>query len=710
MKKVRPEDVKRPKPKPPYRPPLESWEEAILRILAEQIAVPMDLVAAFMKLDRKAAEAAVRALVAKKLVNVKQYFVNDEPWVWLTSAGMKQSGTGFVSQQLKTSLLPHYRGICEVRLDLEASYPDGEWVCERQMWRRLREHHHVPDAVFKVPNADGQVKLWAIEVERTQKTAARYAEVVAHRCAHYHRVFYYCTPQISRKFNQIPEFKHSKVLVTVFFKEHHEVTNFQWKLLAVPDLSWESPLDKPAEPWQADVLRLLSEQEAMPMDQFARFLKRDSRSAKAVAEHLREAGLIEEGIGPVDEGSWVWPTKHGARLCETGLKAVVPSLLTLVLLRQRNEARLFVEGLYPEGRWVSRRMLLKGNKGATVPAGVMEEGGKKHAVEIEVATTAPRTIAKKYEVRYEQYTRQGYEVLILCAPGKAGVFEKLKAARGWDRLTVKSCEALDPNPKPPQKKAPVRRSWPQSTVPLVEIDPADLPAELLREIEGLEGSPPKVILAGKRKGKGFPRWRITTEREVWRVTENPFRWKVSRASKEERAEKLLPRQKPKKPQKPQAPEGSLPMREIPVSELPRRVLEEIQAKEGRPPRVKQAAKRLGGGHFRWRVTTDREIWRITSSPWGWHIKRSGPIERVQPLLPPERPQDEATEMIEIGIPEVPSGAVEAVQRAAGSPFPPRVFAARKRCGGGPLRLLIETDMGTWRLVAVASRWKARRVT
>lgn len=708
MKKVRREDVQSKRPTTYYRPAPPAWQQAILRIIAEQIAVPMDLVAAFMKLERKAAEAAVRVLVAKEWVNVKQYFVNDEPWVWLTAAGMKQSGTDFLHHSLKAPMLPHYRGICEVRLDLEASYPDGEWVCEREMWRRMREHHHVPDAVFKVPNADGKVKLWAIEVERTQKTTTRYAEVVAHRCAHYHRVFYYCTPQIARKFSRIPEFKHSKVLVTTFFKKHGDVINFQWKLLPAKRPPRDTSLDQ-IEPWEAEILRLLSEQEAMPMDQFARFLKRDIQSARAVAEHLREAGLIAEGIGPVDEGSWVWPTNRGARLCETGLKALVPSLLTLDGLRQRNEARLFVEGLYPEGHWRSRRMLLQGNKGATVPVGVMAQGEKKYAVEIEADVASLRALAKKYEIRYEKYTRQGYELLILCPPDKVAVFKKLKSAHGWGKLAVEACAALDPNPKPPKKATPPKPKWPQSTVPLVEIDPEQLPAELLREIAALEKAPPTVILAGKRRGKGFPRWRVTTEREVWRVTESPFGWSVRPASEEERAKELLPRQKPKPPQKPQAPEGSLPLREVHVSELPRRVLQEIHAKEGRPPRVRQAAKRLGGGHFRWRVTTDREIWRVTSSPWGWHIKPSGPIERVQPLLPPERPPDESAEMVEIDIAELPSDSLEAVQRAAGSPFPPRVLAARKRRGGGPLRLRIETDMGTWRLIAVANGWKARRV-
>lgn len=77
----------------------------------------------------------------------------------------------------------------------------------------------------------------------------------------------------------------------------------------------------PAQPWEQQLLRLVSEQGAVPLDQLARFLDVEEAQAARMGWHLVDRGLAV--CRPVLHGEppWLWPTFRGNRASGTGCRA-----------------------------------------------------------------------------------------------------------------------------------------------------------------------------------------------------------------------------------------------------------------------------------------------------------------------------------------------------------------------------------------------------
>lgn len=516
------------------RRPLSETE--ILMLISEQFAVPMDLFAAFLGIPRKEADALAKRLQGAGWVALKRFFASGEPWVWLERAGAKRCATPFSAQPPKIFLLSHHRAVCEARLSLEREYPDGKWICERLLWQHRQDQLHAPDALYEVRNAEGEVKQWAIEVERTAKPRKDYRLIIAHRCGRYDRVLYYCTPKVAARVTRMPEFSHMKVMVIDSIGER---TELEWKIS--PASRPHGPARETMQPWEARLVRLIAEQTAIPIDQFARFIGRDLAYARRAAAHLETAGFVCRGFGPVDEGFWLWATAPAARMAEAGLKYTVPATLTLPELRCLNEARLFAQKRSPKGRWWSKRMLRRGVAGAIGPAGVMRCDDTEYVVEIEPKSRNREKLTRKYERRYAEHRRFGRQMFVLCSPGNAPLMRQLKRRCGWGNLFVEECAAFGPPskraaPKAPKQAArktqssPKRRAaagkkrWPLDPPGVMfEIEPGELPAEALDAIQEAAGSPirPTVFSVSKRRGAGAYRWRVETDMDTWRVSLTP---------------------------------------------------------------------------------------------------------------------------------------------------------------------------------------------
>jgi hypothetical protein len=165
-------------------------EIAVLRLLDEQVAIPLDQLARFCASGEAATLALVRELEAAACVEVGRFLVDQPPWVWLRSRGARLVGAPFGARTPAALLLAHRRAVNEVRLRLAERAPQGRWLCERTVYRRRDLDDHIPDAVFEIGG-----ERHAIEVELSNKGERRTRLNVAEHSARYDAVIYFCGPQ-----------------------------------------------------------------------------------------------------------------------------------------------------------------------------------------------------------------------------------------------------------------------------------------------------------------------------------------------------------------------------------------------------------------------------------------------------------------------------------------------------------------------------------
>lgn len=174
------------KRRPLHREPSAS-EAVALRLLSEQVAIPLDQLARFLAGSPADVAGIVRGLEEAGWVERRCFLVGDCPWFWLSHRGVARAGTGFPQRQPDVAGLAHRRAVNEVRLHLCERAPRGRWVCERAIYRRRDPAEHLPDAVFEV---DGE--RHAIEVELSRKGNREIRRIVAQHSDRYDAVLYFC--------------------------------------------------------------------------------------------------------------------------------------------------------------------------------------------------------------------------------------------------------------------------------------------------------------------------------------------------------------------------------------------------------------------------------------------------------------------------------------------------------------------------------------
>ncbi len=193
------------------------------------------------------------------------------------------------------------------------------------------------------------------------------------------------------------------------------------------------------EPWEHRVLRLVSEQSAIPMDQLARFLACGEERAHRVAEHLSKVGFAEYGRFLFEEPRWVWLTARGARFSGTGFAALRPKVGAMGRLRAINEVRLQIATHAPEARWLCGRGIVReqGKRGPR-PSAALEIGAERHAILVKQAIGR----AERREREILESLMRGYDAVVaFCAPAPQRLYLRLAAEHGWPRLIVRSIPA-----------------------------------------------------------------------------------------------------------------------------------------------------------------------------------------------------------------------------------------------------------------------------
>ena len=163
----------------------EPWEHELLRLIAEQGAIPFDQLARFI-----GAEADQAANIAKHLTKMKfaDYgrFLHGEPyWTWLTHRGTRVSGTEFGYLPPRVGAMARMRAVNEVRLHIAARAPDARWISGRTIFREQGGRGRRPNAVVEVGSEHHAIVVqvgWVAPEHATlmiETHMARYDAVIA---------------------------------------------------------------------------------------------------------------------------------------------------------------------------------------------------------------------------------------------------------------------------------------------------------------------------------------------------------------------------------------------------------------------------------------------------------------------------------------------------------------------------------------------------
>lgn len=130
--------------------PPQPWEHRVLRLVAEQYALPFDQLARFLDCDTEQAARIARHLTRARYANYGRFLVEEPHWLWLTEAGARFSGTDFVSVRPKVGAMARIRAVNEVRLHIASRAPQARWISGRSVFREQGRKGRRPNAVVQI--------------------------------------------------------------------------------------------------------------------------------------------------------------------------------------------------------------------------------------------------------------------------------------------------------------------------------------------------------------------------------------------------------------------------------------------------------------------------------------------------------------------------------------------------------------------------------
>lgn len=188
------------------------------------------------------------------------------------------------------------------------------------------------------------------------------------------------------------------------------------------------------------LLRLVSEQRGIPIDQLARFLRREEADCEVLVRRLSRRGLTGHGRVLVAEPTWVWLRGSGARAAGTGFPALCPRPGALRRIRAVNEVRLLLAGRAPGARWVCGRSLgREQGMSGTKPSAVLEVGDERHAIVVKQG--APRSSRREWQIARTHMARFDAVIYFVdrrfrrCLEGQCG-------SDSWPKLRI--CDLPEP--------------------------------------------------------------------------------------------------------------------------------------------------------------------------------------------------------------------------------------------------------------------------
>ena len=108
-------------------------------------------------------------------------------WVYMTRKGLRHAGLSFRAGAPSERILDHLYWINEVRMKLEATYPEMQWISERAIQAEQEKRYkgerlkHFPDGILLLPGPDGKQQEIDIEVQISKPAPAAVKDVMSDR-------------------------------------------------------------------------------------------------------------------------------------------------------------------------------------------------------------------------------------------------------------------------------------------------------------------------------------------------------------------------------------------------------------------------------------------------------------------------------------------------------------------------------------------------
>lgn len=185
--------------------------------------------------------------------------------------------------------------------------------------------------------------------------------------------------------------------------------------------------------WEVELLTLIAEQQAIPLDQLARFLHCEEADAARIAMYLVHCGYAVCERVLAGESPWVWLTGTGSRRSKTGLSKYSLRVGAMPRMRAVNETRLFLAGRVPDEEWTGYRVLLREEgQGGYKPHGVIKVRKERHAIVVRLGVQV-----EEREINPIEAFRARYDAVIVFAkPEGYRLIKRLIADRHWTKVVV----------------------------------------------------------------------------------------------------------------------------------------------------------------------------------------------------------------------------------------------------------------------------------
>lgn len=192
---------------------------------------------------------------------------------------------------------------------------------------------------------------------------------------------------------------------------------------------------RPLSDRDRELLRLVSEQRAIRLDQLARFVGGRPSEARRAVERLARDGYVKQQRFLVAEPDpWVWLTRRGEGASGAGYFYCELKVGVLAHTAAANEVRLAVAKKHPRAKWVSERALWRreGRSGRHLADGELKLAGKCHAIEVELTRKWPKRVATIAAELCERYDIVDY----YCTPTTRRVVEATQREYGFTNVRI----------------------------------------------------------------------------------------------------------------------------------------------------------------------------------------------------------------------------------------------------------------------------------
>ena len=170
-----------------------------LKWIGEQFAVRVDQLPRVLGQDgaevsRRTCRGVLERWTSADFVIRRKVLANEPGWIWLTRHGSNAAALPYKLWVPKFGNLSHVFWVNEVRIRTALKHPDVLWTCERSIRKEQTRGLHVPDA--ELVTSEGQ--RVAVEVELTQKSAARASAIARELASRYPTIWFFVESRVKR--------------------------------------------------------------------------------------------------------------------------------------------------------------------------------------------------------------------------------------------------------------------------------------------------------------------------------------------------------------------------------------------------------------------------------------------------------------------------------------------------------------------------------